>query len=206
MTHVIIADGDVRPADDDAALAILMGYWRDRFALQNGDMRQAVRFLRASGHPVASRHSAPLDRVAFWENLAKPRSAAPGPDGLTYEAWRLAPPSIQEGLWRVYLSIIAGLAAPPGFNHEFMVLFPKVMTSLAPVWPVGPLTLGRSALATPLPSWWPPACKSPWRPLCRSWSTLCSVAGWLGAAWYPPSWTSSRRRTPMLAPAGVLAW
>lgn len=61
------------------------------------------------------------------------RASAPGPDGLSYSAWKAGPPVCRQVLYDCYVDWLATGELPAGFNHAFLALLPKVDSpSLAP--------------------------------------------------------------------------
>ena len=53
------------------------------------------------------------------------RDSAPGPDGIPYSAWKIAPLHVLEALHLCYSSWIDYGALPHGFGHSYLWLLPK---------------------------------------------------------------------------------
>ena len=58
-----------------------------------------------------------LDKYQFRELIARPREGAPGPDGRSYSAWRLAGVEIMDVLFNAYEAFLGGTVLPEDFNH-----------------------------------------------------------------------------------------
>ena len=78
-----------------------------------------------------------LDRIQFREFVARPGGGAPGPDGIPYDAWRLAGVDFMDVLFDAYVAFMDGQPLPEEFNCCLLVFIPKGTTSKTGVWSPG---------------------------------------------------------------------
>ena len=66
-----------------------------------------------------------VDFDTFRNIIMASRDSAPGPDGIPYSAWKIAPLHVLEALHLCYSSWIDYGALPHGFGHSYLWLLPE---------------------------------------------------------------------------------
>ena len=70
------------------------------------------------------------DIDAIKEAIKLSNNSSPGPDGISFAAWRAAPDLAAPVLHNVLSAIMRGHTPPEGFNHGLLFLLPKKLTGL----------------------------------------------------------------------------
>jgi endonuclease/exonuclease/phosphatase family metal-dependent hydrolase len=120
----LLGPGGAPILDDTEATVALCEAWAPTFSNTNFDEEGAARLLRHAAPPLVVAPS-PLDLDEFSYMLARTGNSAAGPDGVSYSAWRNAPPNCIQALHELYLYIFNGGAPASNFNSTTMVFIPK---------------------------------------------------------------------------------
>jgi hypothetical protein len=110
--------------DDTEATAALHDAWAPTFGKTDFDQEGSDQLLLHAGPPLEVAPS-PMNLEEFTSMVSRTGNSAPGPDGIVYAAWRLAPACCAKALHELYLDIFAGTPPPSGFNNTNMVFIPK---------------------------------------------------------------------------------
>jgi endonuclease/exonuclease/phosphatase family metal-dependent hydrolase len=120
----LLGPGGAPILDDTEATDALCEAWAPTFSNTNFDEAGAARLLLHAAPPLEV-SPIPLNLGEFTSMLARTGNSAAGPDGISYAAWRLAPPTCTRALHELYLHIFSGGAPAHDFNFTTMVFIPK---------------------------------------------------------------------------------
>ena len=112
---------------DDPNLAAdkLCAYWGEVFSVACIDEEKAHDFLRDHAVPFPQPATWILTFDEFCKYISKTHNSAPGPDGICYEVWKIAPDPVRRTLYDCYTAWITGNPLPDNFNIAWLWLLPK---------------------------------------------------------------------------------
>ena len=94
------------------------------------DSRRRSKFLK-DYHSKVNPDLATLPSLEeVTRSLKLSNNSSPGPDGISFAAWRAAPDLAAAVLWDVLKALLRGQSPPEGFNHGLLFLLPKKLTGL----------------------------------------------------------------------------
>jgi hypothetical protein len=125
-------------ADDQEAITdhdranVAANFWSKIWAERSCSPRpQDIDFFLAS---YTKKIKTTLCRLPTIENIIATikhsNNSAPGPDGISFAAWKAAPELAAPVLWSVLHALSKGQPPPPGFNDGILFLLPKKHTTL----------------------------------------------------------------------------
>ena len=125
LSTLAAPDGTV--ATDPAHISqVLLDYWSIQFS-EAPVCSDAVRALL--GKWCKDKPQLPDCWLLTWEEwcevLDRCADSTPGPDGLPYSVWRLAPECARRALYAAYASWLSGEPVPHNFAEALMVFIPK---------------------------------------------------------------------------------
>ena len=116
-------DGNITTDPEDACEK-LGSFWADTFKAKPIDKAAAGSFLQKWAVQLPTIQWE-LDEEQFGSVLSQTGDAAPGPDGISYAAWRNAPKEIINILFQAYKSWIRGNDVPEDSDLAYLALIPK---------------------------------------------------------------------------------
>jgi hypothetical protein len=106
---------------------LLIAHWGPIFDCKSVDLEAAGPFADQI-QQVPTDFSWDISHESLDEAILRTGSSAPGPDGVPYGAWRMAPPCCRAPLYNLIDNIIScdtDQELPPSFNESNMVFIPK---------------------------------------------------------------------------------
>ena len=94
------------------------------------DSRRRAVFLKAYQSKVNVDLITPPSLEEVAKSLKLTHDTSPGPDGVSFAAWRAAPDLAATVLWDALRAVLNGQLPPEGFNHGLLFLLPKKLTGL----------------------------------------------------------------------------
>ena len=131
-THLRINPADAPKYDEKSKVTLAKTFWRKVWTRRESVPSNSVRARFLDGYTKrvdASTLKLP-SIFNIEEAIKRSNNSTPGPDGVSFAAWRAAPDLAAPLLAAVLEALCRGVKPPRGFNHGLLFLIPKKATGL----------------------------------------------------------------------------
>ena len=123
---------DVEAISDDERSRVAASYWSKIWAARPNPppFSHMKAYLSNYKKKVNTSLCPSLSEDDILDAIKHSSDSSPGPDGISFAAWRAAPDLAAPVLYNVFRALSSGQPPPPGFNQGLLFLLPKKSTGL----------------------------------------------------------------------------